>query len=535
MARMKRARSPRAGAPATRPQRWSRRTSSMSVTSSSSVRRPPLSRRAWTTARMRLARRASSPGSSKWTGVRVSSGGGELGGAPARGRVGERGWGSSGDPRRGRRAGGARSRSWTARPEGGGAGVVVDADAALSAQLGSAPGTRRRGSACRPCPPPPGCRRGPGAGAGRACTPGGARSRRRRRTRPRGPRPARPRPGSARSRTRWRRSARAGGAGPRTPPPGRAGSRADLDDVDMLAGSDGGQGLGAVDPVGAVRRPEPRPWDHRRTAGQHPGLEVVGVAEPRGGGTAGAAGAAHEHGVEAEDRPGLAVPDPRRCPGRANWPPSSPPRPRPRTRLSQRTAGRPQDRPAVCVRSAAGPLSGARLAGGGHGLKHLLHALGWIATVATRCQDARQLPPGPRPGPCGRSPGVCAPPRWCAAEPPGRRASPAADQPDGAGHRTTEAVAKFAGRHRCSRHRPACERLPLCLPLVACRRRTCPLPPSVLRPARSTSTVWAGLLHSTGPAVQWTNCPAAPTSPNAAANALVACCYPCRGGRKAPF
>jgi hypothetical protein len=47
--------------------------------------------------------------------------------------------------------------------------------------------------------------------------------------------------------------------------------------------------------------------------------------------------------------------------------------------------------PLGLFRSAAGPLSGARLAGGRHGLKHLLHALCWIAAVAARGQDARQL------------------------------------------------------------------------------------------------------------------------------------------------
>src|ERR687886_570709 len=58
------------------------------------------------------------------------------------------------------------------------------------------------------------------------------------------------------------------------------------------------------------------------------------------------------------------------------------------------TAGpraRPEAGPLGLVRSAAGPLSGARLAGGGHGLEHLLHALRGIAAVSPRCQDARQL------------------------------------------------------------------------------------------------------------------------------------------------
>ena len=135
-----------------------------------------------------------------------------------------------------------------------------------------------------------------------------------RRRRPRGPRPARPRPRSASSRTRWRRSARAGASGPRTRLR-RRGLGADLDHVDLLAGGDGGQGVGAGLAVGAVGRPQPRPGDHRRPACLQPGVEVVGVAEPGPGGPAGAAGAAHEHRFEAEDRPGLAVPDPRGRPG----------------------------------------------------------------------------------------------------------------------------------------------------------------------------------------------------------------------------
>jgi hypothetical protein len=96
----------------------------------------------------------------------------------------------------------------------------------------------------------------------------------------------------------------------------RRGLGADLDHVHPLAGGDRGQGVGAGHPVGAVRRPEPGPGDHGRAARPQPGPEVVGVAEPGAGDPAGAAGAADEHGVEAEDGLRLAVPDPRGRPGK---------------------------------------------------------------------------------------------------------------------------------------------------------------------------------------------------------------------------
>ena len=310
------------------------------------------------------------------------------------------------------------------------------------------------------------------------------------------------------ARTRWRRSARAGCPDrERTTCAGRSVAST----ANLLAGGDGGQGVGAGLAVGAVGQPQPRPGDHRRPACLQPGVEVVGVAEPGPGGPAGAAGAAHEHRLA---RPKIDLGSP--CQTRPSWVgsggahPSPPHAPRSQTRsmTKQQRAGHG---PARQHSSAAGPASGARLAGGGHGLKHLLHALGRIATVAA--PGVRMLG-GLRPGGDGRAF------TWSLRAtsvvqtgPPGLPARRRLAQPDGAGHRTDEAAASFVGLHRCWRHRPACEQLPLCLPLVACRRRTRPPPPSINVPARSTSRVWAGLLHSTGPAVQWTNCPAAPTSP----------------------
>ena len=83
----------------------------------------------------------------------------------------------------------------------------------------------------------------------------------------------------------------------------------ELRHVEWPSGRDIAEQVRGAETVQTGGRSQPRPGDNRGAARGRPALEIRRIIEGVGGG-AGAAGTAHEHRVEPEDRTRTAVPDP---------------------------------------------------------------------------------------------------------------------------------------------------------------------------------------------------------------------------------
>ena len=206
-------------------------------------------------------------GSSKWTGVRVSfaTGAGARTTGAGSGAAGSAGSGGGGSrrPSPRRRAGGASPRSWTARPRSRGAGVLVHAHPGALEPAGIGVGEHHHVDRLA------GHVRDHRAVLADQELALGVHTW----GRPKSKASTQASQGTAACSA----SARVGqlenpmaaigsrsASGPRTRRPAPAGLGADLDHVDLLAGGDGGQGVGAGLAVGAVGRPN---HDQGTTAG----------------------------------------------------------------------------------------------------------------------------------------------------------------------------------------------------------------------------------------------------------------------------